>query len=278
MGAMPDSIVVGAIELFTGDFNSVQHALRHIPAISSESLLQSQQTLQHLHPGHWGLLQHQYWWLTKHKELGGSDPQWPEVNTQPSNLSVSSSLTSCSVRQDRTGQDSTSAGTNCLFLGPSWIVFHFIMHQNVLGGQEVRGQLQVSLLAEPLKLSLKVEIKAWKMLFGKHLNLKYKALMEGIVAFEAQHRKRLDRPIKDLEDLRQAMAALEAIRQKQIEADMCLGPIEVCTHIHAGSRADFPWQYHVCDNTACMQTLSQLRDLACMQTFDKCSKVWTKWH
>ena len=78
-----------------------------------------------------------------------------------------------------------------------------------------------------MKQALKVEIKAWKMLYGKHLNIKYKSMMDEIVDFEDEFAKKLNRPIKDLEDVRQAMAALEAVRQKQIQIDMCLGPIEV---------------------------------------------------
>ncbi len=79
----------------------------------------------------------------------------------------------------------------------------------------------------PLKCSLQVEARAWKILYGKHLNLQYKAKMEVVVEFQEEYLHKLNRPIKDLEDVRQAMAALEAIRQKQIEIDMSLGPIEV---------------------------------------------------
>ena len=72
-----------------------------------------------------------------------------------------------------------------------------------------------------------MEIKAWKKLYGQHLNKKYKELMSEIVDFEEEYSKKLHRPIKDLEDVRQAMAALEAVRHRQIEIDMWLGPIEV---------------------------------------------------
>ena len=41
--------------------------------------------------------------------------------------------------------------------------------------------------------------------------------------------KRLSRPIKDLDDVRQAMATLREIREKEISIDSCLGPIEVST-------------------------------------------------
>ena len=51
--------------------------------------------------------------------------------------------------------------------------------------------------------------------------------MYSIVEFVDETTHRLGRDIKDLDDVRHAMAALEAIRKKQIEIDMSLGPIEV---------------------------------------------------
>ena len=39
--------------------------------------------------------------------------------------------------------------------------------------------------------------------------------------------KRLSRPIKDLDDIRFAMAALKEIRENEIRIDMNLSPIEV---------------------------------------------------
>ena len=80
---------------------------------------------------------------------------------------------------------------------------------------------------DPLKQAVKVEIKAWELLYGKYLNQKYKQKMDEIVEFQEEYNTKLNRPIKDLEDVRQAMAGLEAVRQKQIEIDMALGPIEV---------------------------------------------------
>ena len=65
------------------------------------------------------------------------------------------------------------------------------------------------------------------MLYGKGLNVIYKSRMDQIVEFEEEYSRKLAHSIKDLEDVRQAMVALEAVRQKQIEIDMLLGPIEV---------------------------------------------------
>lgn len=81
--------------------------------------------------------------------------------------------------------------------------------------------------SEPLKLALRVEIKAWKLLFGKELNHKYCEKMEEILNFIDDYSKRLARPIRDLQDVREAMAALSDTRMNQIHIDMSLGPIEV---------------------------------------------------
>jgi len=51
--------------------------------------------------------------------------------------------------------------------------------------------------------------------------------MEEIFTFIEEITKRLSRPIKDLDDIRHAMAALKEIRDREIMIDMSIGPIEV---------------------------------------------------
>ncbi|KAJ8316142.1 LOW QUALITY PROTEIN: hypothetical protein KUTeg_006156 [Tegillarca granosa] len=63
----------------------------------------------------------------------------------------------------------------------------------------------IELFTEPLKLALRVEIKAWKLLFGKELNHKYCEKMEEILNFIDDYSKRLARPIRDLQDESYAM-------------------------------------------------------------------------
>ena len=92
----------------------------------------------------------------------------------------------------------------------------------------------LELCFEPLKLALGVEIKTWIQKFGRCLNNRYKAKMDEVVNFVTDYGKRLSRPINDLEDVRNAMAALEEIRQDQIRLDMSLGPIEVSNCNEAG--------------------------------------------
>lgn len=73
-------------------------------------------------------------------------------------------------------------------------------------------------------------------MFGKELNQQYRDKMEGVLNFVDDYTKRLARPIRDLEDVREAMSALNDIRENQIALDMQLGPIEVilipCMHVN----------------------------------------------
>ncbi|XP_012940947.1 dynein heavy chain 5, axonemal [Aplysia californica] len=84
----------------------------------------------------------------------------------------------------------------------------------------------IALYTEHLKIGLTTETKAWRMTFGKFCNNKYKTEMEEIFNFIEDLNKRLTRPIKDLDDIRFAMAALKDIRESEIRIDMCIGPIE----------------------------------------------------
>ena len=53
--------------------------------------------------------------------------------------------------------------------------------------------------------------------------------MEETFSFIEDLTKRLNRPIKDLDDIRLSMAALKEIRENEIRIDMGIGPIEVRT-------------------------------------------------
>jgi len=82
--------------------------------------------------------------------------------------------------------------------------------------------------AAPLKQSLWVEVKAWRNLICRHMNIRYKTLLSEIDSFMDGALAQLGRPIKDLEDVRLAMLALESVRRQQLDIDASLSPIEVC--------------------------------------------------
>ena len=80
---------------------------------------------------------------------------------------------------------------------------------------------------DDLKLAMIAEAKDWKLLYGRSMNSTYSQLMEKIMDQMDDLSKRLSRKIKDLDDVRQAMAALKELRENEIFIDFSLGPIEV---------------------------------------------------
>uniref|UniRef100_A0A8C2TFR5 Dynein axonemal heavy chain 8 n=1 Tax=Coturnix japonica TaxID=93934 RepID=A0A8C2TFR5_COTJA len=84
----------------------------------------------------------------------------------------------------------------------------------------------IELHTGPLKTALSAEAKAWKLLLCQYLNEEYKKKMLDMISFITKYLKILARPLNDLDDVRLAMEALSIIRDKKIEMDMTLGPIE----------------------------------------------------
>uniref|UniRef100_A0A8C3KPH9 Dynein axonemal heavy chain 5 n=1 Tax=Calidris pygmaea TaxID=425635 RepID=A0A8C3KPH9_9CHAR len=84
----------------------------------------------------------------------------------------------------------------------------------------------IALYTADLKLALRAEIKAWMNLLGCYCNKKYRTEMEAIFTFIEETSKKLNRRIKDLDDIRTAMSALKEIRELQISIDSQVGPIE----------------------------------------------------
>ena len=66
---------------------------------------------------------------------------------------------------------------------------------------------------EQLKLSLTQECRVWKRAFGAALNRQASGRMDEVFSFIESLTKRLQRPIGDLEDVREAMAALKEVRR-----------------------------------------------------------------
>ncbi|KAI8792083.1 dynein heavy chain 5, axonemal [Biomphalaria glabrata] len=84
----------------------------------------------------------------------------------------------------------------------------------------------VIFLTEQLKLALVTETRNWMMAYAKALNEKCSREMDSINDFVDNLMKRLSRPIKDLDDVRAAMAALNEIRDNEIRIDLTITPIE----------------------------------------------------
>lgn len=85
----------------------------------------------------------------------------------------------------------------------------------------------IALSVEPLKLGLFAETRAWLLCYGHAMNNKYEAIMNDVFKTVEEWAKKLSHPINDLDDIRGIMATLKDIREKEIEIDMSLDPIEV---------------------------------------------------
>ncbi|KAK1795619.1 hypothetical protein P4O66_001114 [Electrophorus voltai] len=105
-------------------------------------------------------------------------------------------------------------------------ILHYVAYEQEINDiQPIIILESIELSTAPLKMSLSVEAKAWKMLLCKYLNEEYKKMID-IMAFTSEHLKKLSRPIGDLQDVRFAMEALSNICNSEITIDMTLEPIE----------------------------------------------------
>lgn len=69
---------------------------------------------------------------------------------------------------------------------------------------------------EPLRLALVTETHNWKQAYAKALNDKCAQQMDSVMDWIDGLMKRLCRPIKDLDDVRTAMAGLNEIRESEV--------------------------------------------------------------
>ncbi|XP_046400520.1 dynein axonemal heavy chain 8 [Ischnura elegans] len=76
------------------------------------------------------------------------------------------------------------------------------------------------------KSALVQEVIAWKLLLGKYLSEYNHEVLNELHEFISEHTATLQKPIKDLEDVRVAMACLDEIRENHIRIDMAIGPLE----------------------------------------------------
>lgn len=81
-------------------------------------------------------------------------------------------------------------------------------------------------MTDSLKRSLLAEITNWKQAYGKEMNEKAASDMRRLLEMIDEIQKRLSRPCNDLDDIRAHMAALNQIKEREIEIDRTITPIE----------------------------------------------------
>ncbi|XP_008293860.1 dynein heavy chain 5, axonemal [Stegastes partitus] len=84
----------------------------------------------------------------------------------------------------------------------------------------------VLLDTDQLKLALAHECRLHKRAFGAALNRRASADMNAVFSLVEGLTKRLQRPITDLEDVGDAMAALREVREEEARIDATIGPVE----------------------------------------------------
>ncbi|XP_032373613.1 dynein heavy chain 5, axonemal isoform X1 [Etheostoma spectabile] len=108
----------------------------------------------------------------------------------------------------------------------SQILFYRDLELEIISEPEYITVGALALFTADLKMSLTAETKNWMVDYGLYCNKKYRSDMEQIFALVDEAGKKLNRQIKDLDDIRIAMAALKEIREHQISIDFQVGPIE----------------------------------------------------
>ncbi|XP_050311595.1 dynein axonemal heavy chain 8 [Anthonomus grandis grandis] len=98
----------------------------------------------------------------------------------------------------------------------------------------------ISIFMEHLKMALLVESEAWKHIMGKNLSERYKKKLVTMVDFIKAQEKILNKPIKDLDDCRNAMICLATIRENFIEMDLDLSLMEEAYSTFGKYKIDTP--------------------------------------
>lgn len=129
-----------------------------------------------------------------------------------------------------------TVGALALFTGKTqWQLMVFFDGCHMITSRAKNPPKKTQMASRPtadLKMSLTAETKNWMVDYGQLCNKKYRSEMEQIFGFVDEAGKKLNRKIKDLDDIRIAMAALKEIREHQISTDFQVGPIEVTQKEH----------------------------------------------
>ena len=83
------------------------------------------------------------------------------------------------------------------------------------------------IFTERLKFGLLTEIKTCTHRIGQVLKKKYRREMDYVYAVINEMDRKLERPIRDLDDVRMVMDTLKKIREQEVDMELKIDPIEV---------------------------------------------------
>lgn len=86
---------------------------------------------------------------------------------------------------------------------------------------------EVTIFSDGLKKHLQEESKAWVAKYGEALKNTQMKEMERLFALLIELSRRLERPLKDLDDIKGAIDILRKTRDLELDMDDAIDPIEV---------------------------------------------------
>ncbi|XP_063235253.1 dynein axonemal heavy chain 5 [Bacillus rossius redtenbacheri] len=84
----------------------------------------------------------------------------------------------------------------------------------------------LAVATDKLKLSLLTEVRSCTCRIGQVLKKKYRREMDYVYAVMNEMDRKLDRPIRDLDDVRLVMETLKKIREQEVDMELRIDPIE----------------------------------------------------
>ncbi|KAK0178414.1 hypothetical protein PV328_002364 [Microctonus aethiopoides] len=109
----------------------------------------------------------------------------------------------------------------------------------------------IALDTEKLKYGLSMEIKNSTYKIGQAMKKKYRREMEYVYAVMTEMDRKLDRQIRDLDDVRLVMETLKKIREQEVDMELRIDPIEEAFNIVT--------RYEVPVDQECLEQVDNLR-------------------
>jgi dynein heavy chain len=101
-----------------------------------------------------------------------------------------------------------------------------LVEQEIMRIPEKHNIGALSLDTTPLKTSLSLEARTWKKQYARNLHEQAKVELDTITSWIETHKRYLSLKIADLDDVRNVMGYLAAIREKETMLDWEFGPVE----------------------------------------------------
>lgn len=93
-------------------------------------------------------------------------------------------------------------------------------------------------ILEKLKYGLTIEVKSCNRRIGQLLRKKYHREMDYVYAVMNEMERKLERPIRDLDDIRMVIETLKKIRENEVDMELKIEPIEEAFNVL--TRYDLP--------------------------------------